>query len=133
MPRKWSSWRTQVRNGAVRFMTRMSADLLTTAHGGDGHFITSDRACLISPIARPEGKVLMALTRDVLLQLSRSEESRGDVVDADAADTLNTQAFRAATRFVAGPSCGYLRSLWEERRSGTKGSPTVAQGRPARL
>ena len=106
---------------AVRYMTEMSVDLLKTADGGDTHFITSDRACLISPIARPEGKVLMALTRDVMLQLSRPEESRGDIVilDAGAANTLNGQAVRAATRFVAGPSCDYLRGLWEELGPGT--------------
>ena len=98
-----------------RFMTAMSVDLVTVADPA-GHFVTSDRPCLIEPVATTEGKVLMALTKAVMLQLSRPDDSRGEVipVDADTVERLNRQTFRTATRFVAGPSQQYLNLLWGE-------------------
>jgi len=96
-----------------RFMTGMSVDLVTaTARAGD--FVTSDRPCLIDPVATAEGKVLMALTKGVVLQLSRPDDSDGQLisVNADMVERLNRQTFGTATRFVAGPSQQYLKSLW---------------------
>ena len=96
-----------------RFMTGMSVDLVTVAARAV-HFVTSDRPCLIEPVATTEGKVLMGLTQVVMLQLSRPDESDGELisVDADTAERLNRQTLRTATRFVAGPSRQYLKSLW---------------------
>lgn len=97
----------------ARFMTGMSVDLVTVAARA-GHFVTSDRPCLIVPLAMPEGKVLMALTKAVMLRLSRPDGSDGELisVNSETVEQLNRQMFRTATRFVAGPSPQYLKSLW---------------------
>ena len=91
----------------------MSVDLVTVAARA-GHFVTSDRPCLIVPLAMPEGKVLMALTKAVMLRLSRPDGSDGELisVNSETVEQLNRQMFRTATRFVAGPSPQYLKSLW---------------------
>lgn len=98
----------------VRLMSGMKIDLARIPVR-NGHFVTSDRPCLIAPVARSEGKVLMALTKAVMLQLSRTGESRGELVpvNADTVDRLNRQTFGTATRFVAGPSADYLKALWK--------------------
>lgn len=101
---------------AANFMTTMSVDLARAPSGAGTSFITSDRPCLISPVARPVGKVVMALAKTVMLQLSRLEESQGDVLTlgADTIDMMNRQTLETAARFVAGPSREYLKGLWEE-------------------
>lgn len=55
----------------------------------------------------------MAVTNDVAVQLSRPEDSRGNVhrLGPDTVTRLNRQTFETASRFVAGPSREYLEML----------------------
>ena len=98
---------------AVDYMRRMSLDLASVVHLQDAQFVTSDRPCLINPVLRPGGMAFMPVTKHVAVQLSRPEDSRGDVHELrpETVDRLNKQTFDTATRFVAGASREQLKTL----------------------
>ena len=101
---------------AVDYMRRMSLELATVVHLQDAQFVTSDRPCLISPVLRAGGMAFMAVTSHVAVQLSRPEDSRGDVhrLRPETLERLNKQTFDTAARFVAGASREKLEMLASE-------------------
>lgn len=98
---------------AIDCMRRMNLELARIADLQSACFVTSDRPCLISPVLRPGGMAFMAVTNDVAVQLSRPEDSWGNVhrLGPDTVMRLNRQTFETASRFVAGPSREYLEML----------------------
>ena len=101
---------------AVDCMRRMSLDLASIVHLQDAEFVTSDRPCLISLVLRPGGMAFMAVTKHVAVQLSRPQDSRGDMhrLGLDTVSRLNRQTFDTAARFVAGTSRERLEMLASE-------------------
>lgn len=104
---------------AVDCMRRMSLDLASIVHLQDAEFVTSDRPCLISPVLRPGGMAFMAVTKHVAVQLSRPQDSRGDMhrlgrLGPNTVKRLNRQTFDTAARFVAGTSRERLEMLASE-------------------
>ena len=103
------------------YLTGMSLDLGRVCPSVGGRLVTSDRPCLIGGSSEPGrgGRVCMAFSDDVMVQLSRPQDSRGDVypLRIDRVNQINGQTFRAATRFVAGSRREYLEDLAEEQVS----------------
>ena len=100
--------------GALEHMTKhMSLDVAIVRTATNAHFITSDRPCLISPMLKPGGMVCMPVAQDVIVQLSKPEESLGDLhsLSPEKVHHHNRQTMLTATRFVAGPSKEYLEQL----------------------
>lgn len=97
---------------AVDCMRRMNLELATIAPV-DAHFVTSDRPCLIRPVLKPGGMAFMALTKEVAVQMTRPQDSRGELrrLPVHTVEMLNRQTFETAARFVAGPSHDYLEGL----------------------
>ena len=104
---------------SLDYMTgMMSLDLGRVSTSTGGRLVTSDRPCLIGKSSQFEqgGRVCMAVAEDVMVQLSRPQDSRGDVyrLGIRRLNQLNRQTFRAATRFVAGSRREYLENLAKE-------------------
>ena len=102
-------------------MTKMSLDLGRVCASVGARLVTSDRPCLIgrsSQLGR-SGRVCMPVAEDVIVQLSRPQDSQGDVysLGIKRVNQINRQTFRAATRFVAGSRREYLKDLAEEKVS----------------
>ena len=103
-------------DGAVVSMRRMSVDVLRIVPSADAHFITSDRSCLVRPILRRGGDVLMPIAGHVAVRLSRPEDSPGALhsIGASTALGINQRIFDAALRYVAGPSRDSLCALRDD-------------------
>lgn len=99
--------------GAFDHMKGMSLDVGVVPASVDAHFVTSDRPCLISPLLRPGGMACMPVAHNVVVQLSRAAESRGDLHTHSAKKVHghNIQTFETSVRFVAGPCKAYLEHL----------------------
>ena len=93
------------RDSAVVLMYRMSVDFLKILPGVSVNFITSDRSCLVEPIGRRGGNVVMPIAKDLVVRLSRPEELPGSLVNVGepTVDRINRRLFDAARRYVAGP------------------------------
>ena len=103
-------------DNAVAHMKRMVVDVLKVLPAADADFITSDRSCLVEPILRPGGSVLMPVAKDVAVQLSRPENSSGNLVSVGRArvDGINERIYHTALRYVAGPRPDHLSNLFRE-------------------
>ena len=101
---------------AVDYMRHMNLDLASIVHLQDAEFVTSDRPCLISPVLKPGGMAFMAVTKHVAVQLSRPQDSRGDIhrPGTETVRRLNKQTFDTAARFVASASREKLETLASE-------------------
>ena len=96
------------------YMTnRMSLDVGRVPPTADVRLVTSDRPCLIGPLLKPSGRVCMPIAERVLVQLSRADESPGDLdtLGIQRVREINGETFREATRFVAGSCPEYLQHL----------------------
>ena len=100
-------------DGAVAQMRQMAVDLLNIPTTANAHFVTSDRPCLVKSIPQRGGDVLMPLTKNVAIQLSRPEDSSPTPIRIDhtTIHAINRSIFDAALRFVAGPSRKHLCDL----------------------
>ena len=101
------------------YMTNeMSLDVGRVPPKVDVHLVISDRPCLIGALLKPSARVCMPIAEGVLVQLSRADESPGDLrtLGLQRVGEINGQTFREATRFVAGSCAGYLQHLADHHR-----------------
>ena len=112
---------TMENSRSLDYMREMSVELGQVSTSVAGRLVTSDRPCLIGKSSELEqgGRVCMPVAEDVVVQLARPEDSRGDLyrLGTRSVNQLNRQAFRAATRFVAGSRREYLEDLAEKEAS----------------
>lgn len=100
----------------LRRMTLMQLDITKITSANHANFMIGDEPCLMNGfLARPGEIVTMPLAKDVTVQLSRPEDSAGGLhpCGAEFALAKNTETFKKANRFVAGPDPSALRRLHE--------------------
>jgi len=95
-------------------MAAMSIDVGVTDPGDGASFVIGDVPCVFNGDLTELGHIVtMPVARDVYIQLTRPEESQGELytVSADEVQDLNIQAYKYATKFVAGPDRALLERL----------------------
>ena len=95
-------------------MTAMSIDVGVTDPSEGTSFVIGDVPCVFNgELTQPGEIVTMPIARDVYIQLTRSEDSTGELysVSGDDVLNLNMQAYEYATKFVAGPDRAFLERL----------------------
>ena len=92
----------------LRWMMSMNVDVAKVNLATNPELLVGDEPCLMKESRdRPCDMVVMAIAKDVLIQLSRPKDSPGgftELDDPEHVEALNVQAYRKARRFIAGPS-----------------------------